>query len=431
MTEEKKNGMAGSRTLVIGLVAVIIVLGLALVALSIGFSGGEVADERVNVLANSKNDCVECHARTSPGIIEQYGHSSMAGANVTCEDCHEVESGYPGSTEHEGTHVLASPTTAMCETCHENEVAQYNASRHSLPAYVAVTGTDVLSEELMAMYQAIPEAGGNESGPAPDRSRNAIYHLEGPDITRFTCEGCHNIGKPAADGSVGECQQCHLRHDFSLEQARKPETCNACHIGPDHPQYEIFMSSPHGIAYSTLGDNYNWDAEAGTLDTGDFQAPTCAICHMSGFGGAGTTHDVGERLTWYLFEPVSSRRPAWQDNAIRMQSVCSECHSNEFVKEFYVDGDKLVLAINEWVEEGKAIYKTAKDAGLTTDAPFDEPIDFVEFDLWHHWGRTAKFGAWMQSPDFSQWHGAYEMLRELAELRHIVDGLFEDAGLGE
>lgn len=255
----------------------------------------------------------------------------------------------------------------------------------------------------------------------PDRSRNGLYHLEGPAVTRFACEGCHNIGQPKADASVGECQQCHLRHEFSLEQVRKPETCNACHIGPDHPQFEIYQESPHGIAYFTGGDDWNWQAEPGTLTTEDFPAPTCAVCHMSSFGGAATTHDIGERLTWYLFQPVSERRPAWQDNRVRMQSVCGECHSENFIDEFYADGDDLVAAVNDWVLESRDIIKPLQDKGLLTDAPFDEPIDFVFFDLWHHWGRTTKFGAWMQGPDYSQWHGAYEVLRELAELREMVE----------
>ena len=59
--------------------------------------------------------------------------------------------------------------------------------------------------------------------------------------------------------------------------------------------------------------------------------------------------------------------------------------------------------------------------GLLTPEAFDEPIDFVFFNLWHHWGRTAKFGAWMQGPDYSQWHGAYEVLHDLAELQALVD----------
>ena len=92
----------------------------------------------------------------------------------------------------------------------------------------------------------------------------------------------------------------------------------------------------------TSGDTWNWDAEPGTLTVEDFPAPTCAICHMSGFGAAGTTHDVGERLTWYLFSPVSERRPGWEDNLVRMQNVCLECHNANFIDDFYADGDALV-----------------------------------------------------------------------------------------
>jgi hypothetical protein len=250
--------------------------------------------------------------------------------------------------------------------------------------------------------------------------RNALYELEGEAITRFACEACHNIGLPQPDGSVGDCTKCHLRHEFSLEQVRKPETCNFCHIGPDHPQFEIYQESPHGIAYQTGGYKWNWEAEPGTLTVSDFPAPTCSICHMSGFGTSGTTHDIGDRLSWYLFAPVSERRPAWQDNAVRMQNVCFECHNKNIIEEFYADADDATMAVNDWVVESNEIIAPLKDAGLLTDEPFDEPIDFLHFELWHHWGRTAKFGAWMQGPDYVQWHGAYEVLSDLAELKEVV-----------
>lgn len=321
---------------------------------------------------------------------------------------------YPGSVEHEGTFVLASPSTAMCENCHTSEVAQYNQSRHGLPAYVAYAGTEVLTDEQLALYQGIPEI------TAPDRMRNALFEKEGPAITRFACEVCHNVGKPHEDESVGQCQKCHLRHEFSLEQARKPETCNQCHIGPDHPQWEIYQESPHGIAYATGGDTWNWEAEPGTLTVNDFPAPTCATCHMSGFGASGTTHDIGDRLTWFLFAPISQRRPSWQDNQVRMQSVCQECHNKNWIDNFYEDADAATEAVNDWVIESDEIIAPVKEQGLLTAEPFDEPIDFTYFDLWHHWGRTAKFGAWMQGPDYTQWHGAYEVLRELAVLREEV-----------
>lgn len=426
MSHETESNSSGTRLFILALVAVVILLGLTLVVMAISQSGIMASDEPVNVLANSNDECVTCHERNTPGIVEQYGHSTMAAAEVSCRDCHEVEANYPGSTEHEGTYVLQTPTTAVCQKCHENEVAQFNRSRHGLPAYVAYAGQEGLSEEHLAMYQAIPEGGYSQEKV---RARNSLHALEGEAITRFACEDCHNIGKPAPDGSIGECQDCHIRHEFSLEQARKPETCNHCHIGPDHPQWEIYFESYHGIAYATGGDDWHWEAEPGTLDVTDFPAPTCATCHISGFGPTATSHDVGDRLTWYLAAPISERRPAWQDNAGRMQGVCGECHNNAFIEDFYANADLAVERVNEWVIESDEIMQPLKDNGLLTDEPFDEPIDFVYFNLWHHWGRTAKFGTWMGGPDYVQWHGAYEILHDMAELREMANERLEEAGI--
>lgn len=403
------------KTIIISLLILILAMSFIISFLSINRSIAEVGPEKMNVLANSNNDCVQCHKNASPGIVEQYGVSSMARANVKCQDCHEVAEDYPGAVAHEDTFVLQSPSTEMCKNCHTAEVAQFNQSRHSLPSYVAYNGTVGMSETQLAQYESIPEG-----LYAPDKSRAQLFELEGEAITEFACKTCHDIGKPSPDGSVGQCQKCHLRHEFSLEQVRKPETCNACHIGPDHPHWEIYQESPHGIAYATLGYNWNWEAEPGTLDVNDFPAATCQICHMSGFGATSTTHDVGERLTWYLFAPISERRPAWQDNMTRMQSVCLECHNNAFITDFYGKADAATLSVNDFVVESNVIRDELANQNLLTAAPFDETFDFTHYELWHHWGRTAKFGAWMQGPDYTQWHGAYEILHSLTELKEIA-----------
>ncbi len=400
-------------SLVIGLVTVLVLAGVIFIfRLTSAPAVHKTVEARPNALAGSDDTCVTCHNNASPGIVHQYGSSTMAEAKVTCRNCHEVAKDYPGAVEHQGTYVLSSPTSNTCRSCHQAEVAQYEQSRHGLPSYVAVAGTKDLTPAQMAQFQAIPEG-----MYAPDKARNVIAELEGPEITRFACETCHNIGRPSPDGSTGRCQSCHIRHEFSLEQARKPETCNQCHIGPDHPQWEIYHESPHGVAYSTRGDTWNWEAETGTLDSSDFPAPTCATCHFSGFGGTGTTHDSGDRLTWYLFSATSERRPAWQDNMSRMQSVCYECHNKNFITNFYTDADKLTVKVNSMVKESNEIIQPLKDAGLLTPAQFDEPIEYEHYELWHHWGRTAKFGAWMQGPDYTQWHGAYEVIKALATLR--------------
>lgn len=104
------------RLLVLSLVAVIIVLGLILIIQTIGTASTLVAEERINASEGSRDDCVVCYSRTTPGIIEQYGHSTMAAAKVSCQDCHEVKSDYPGAIEHKDTYVLNLPTSAMCAT---------------------------------------------------------------------------------------------------------------------------------------------------------------------------------------------------------------------------------------------------------------------------------------------------------------------------
>jgi hydroxylamine dehydrogenase len=377
------------------------------------------------VLASSSDPCANCHQNTSPGIIEQFDHSSMAAAKVTCRDCHQVKPGSPGSIEHQGFYILSHPTPAQCQKCHTTEVAQFMQSRHSLPAWVAYDGSKNLSPQLMAEYQAIPE--GQFS---PTKDRNAIAVLEGSDITQLACQTCHSIGQPQPDGSVGDCAKCHLSHEFSLAQVRKPETCSTCHIGPDHPQWEIYQESPHGIAYSTGGQSWNWDAPPGTMKVSDFPAPTCATCHFSGFGANGTTHDVGDRLTWFLFSSISERRPVWQDNMIRMQSVCLECHDQNFVTNYYQKADAVTLAVNTLVQQSNDIMTSLSKQNLISSNPYDQSIEFTAFELWHHFGRTTKFGAWMQGADYTQWHGAYEVEKSLVDLREQAAQMLKQAGLG-
>lgn len=84
-----------------------------------------------------------------------------------------------------------------------------------------------------------------------------------------------------------------------MSEARKPEACDSCHLGPDHPQIEIYNESKHGTIYHAFGNKFNFDAAPGTWTAGtDYRAPTCAACHMSGTGKVMGTHDVTERISW-------------------------------------------------------------------------------------------------------------------------------------
>src|SRR5574337_1989163 len=96
------------------------------------------------------------------------------------------------------------------------------------------------------------------------------------------CGGCHKIGlkreKEIQDLSreghafgVASCDACHTRHSFSVKEARQPQACQTCHMGFDHPQWEMYSASKHGVRALLK--------QIGTLPE-SAAAPTCQTCHM-------------------------------------------------------------------------------------------------------------------------------------------------------
>ncbi len=81
-------------TLVLGLAVVAVLAGVIFIFRLTSAPAVEMATEtKQNALAGSSDSCVTCHEKSSPGIVHQYGSSSMAAAKVTCRDCHEVKEG--------------------------------------------------------------------------------------------------------------------------------------------------------------------------------------------------------------------------------------------------------------------------------------------------------------------------------------------------
>jgi hydroxylamine dehydrogenase len=42
---------------------------------------------------------------------------------------------------------------------------------------------------------------------------------------------------------------------------------------------------------------------------------------------------------------------------------------------------------------------------------FSHPIDWTWFEIWHHEGRRARHAAAMQAPDYTHWHGTYDLAK--------------------
>ena len=364
--------------------------------------------------------CAECHRHETSAIVHQYETSRHAFANVTCLDCHQSTEGQD-ELAHHGFSIAENVTSLSCKQCHTTEYAQFARSRHALPAYAAVNGAEDVAPELVAFAEKYHPG-------AVDRPPNALVRLEGAGALEKGCMGCHDIGKPNKDGSIGTCTQCHSRHSTSIALAREAQTCGQCHMGPDHSQVEIYNESKHGVLFNAQRPFMNLEAEPKRLTTADMPVPTCATCHMSGLEGQKVTHDTTERLSYWLFAPVSEARPGYLQAQVQMKETCLKCHAGGSVEKFYREAETVLQATNDKVRAGQELLAGLRKDGLLTPEPFDEPIEFVYFDFWHYYGRTAKHGAFMGGADFVQWHGNYELLLKLTEMKEIARQLRETHG---
>lgn len=427
----------------------------------------------------SSLDCVKCHQNASPGIIDHWKGSTHALKGVGCVECHQAERDDADAFEHYGALIAVVVTPRDCGRCHKTETKEFMASHHARAGNILASLDNFLAETVEG--SRVPF---NPHSPTPGRDVTMVNGMASVDTG---CKQCHGgkialettdgglvtvddlkpdvngkptnkdvigkikrvrgrpvlspsgwpntgIGRLNLDGSLGSCSACHSRHDFSPRRARQPENCGKCHLGPDHPQKEVYEESKHGVAFRDLHAHMNLDAKDWVLGVDYTQAPTCASCHMSGNknNGGRVTHDPGERISWTNRPPVSlvmdtdihgevvketdpSKRrelvkSTWQDKRNQMKNVCINCHTENYVDAFYQQYDDFVVNYNEkFAKPGQKIMAVLKDQKLISPVEFDEEIEWTWFYLWHHEGRRARHGASMMAPDYAHWHGMYEV----------------------
>jgi hypothetical protein len=194
-------------------------------------------------------------------------------------------------------------------------------------------------------------------------------------------------------------------------------------MGPDHSQLEIYNESKHGVMFAAQKHQLKLGAAPKKLTTRDMFIPTCATCHMSGLNGQKVTHDPSERLSYLLAAEISAQRPGYALGQANMKETCVQCHTRPLVERTYHEAEKAVASTNEKVKAAKEIYEKLRTDKVISGPLFSHPIDFLYFDLWHYYGRTAKHGAFMGGQDFAQWHGNYPILQHTVELKAKAEEL--------
>ncbi|MBI1912700.1 MAG: cytochrome C [Deltaproteobacteria bacterium] len=378
--------------------------------------------------------------------IRDWKLSLHAAKKIGCNECHvPIEAASEvlftsSACEDKNVRRVVSPKNCLTSKCHEEQGKQFDKSKHARAWDVVV---DVArSHELT----------GGEQG----------------------CEGCHRIGKDEE-----KCDSCHTRHRFSTAWARRPETCEACHKGAEHPETEMYMSSKHGSVYRLESNTWNWFRKIADWYGGPFEAwsksprtAVCVTCHMDKgnhaiatswgilavplvlvdgdeewFGyrktilkGFGVLDEEGKPtgrqdiIDAGILSELSSEE--WLAQREAMVKICTQCHTETYVMEKFKNADDIMKASDALMSEAVSIVEDLYNNNvLSRKKPFPAHGDILSFYgadtqieqmlyrmFFNHRMRNFQ-GIYHIVPEYQQWYGWKEMKIELEKIKAEAEKL--------
>jgi hypothetical protein len=381
-------------------------------------------------------DCLECHKKITPNIVSDWQLSKHSQNDVSCTVCHGED--HKAANDYA---VARIPTPDTCAMCHEDKVNQFKKGKHAF---------GWASMKAMPMIHAQPVA--------------LIEGMKG-------CGGCHKIGlkteaeiKELQNAGSGfgraSCDACHTRHIFSVTEARQPQACQTCHMGFDHPQWEMYSASKHGVRYLLKQNKTLPESVA---------APACQTCHMqegnhevrTAWGFLAVRLPLPEDKTWAadratilqalgVLDPAGNptgrldvvkaadvarlTQESWQIERDKMVATCNRCHSVNFAKGELAKGDQMIKEVDHLMAEAiRIVAALYQDGVLPKPAnyayPFPDLLTFhdapteVEQKLFvmflEHRMRSFQ-GTFHANPDYALWYGWSEMKRSLEEVKNLA-----------
>lgn len=386
----------------------------------------------------AETDCITCHTKVTPGIVGDWKLSAHSGADVSCATCHGDQ-----HTSAEDVAKVHIPTPDTCAECHEEQVNQFKQGKHAA-AWAAMKAMPTAHWQPMAMMEG----------------------MKG-------CGGCHKIGLKTAeeikalkkDGGAGfgvaSCDACHTRHLFSVKEARQPQACQTCHMGFDHPQWEMYSASKHGVRHALKQTGILPETAA---------APTCQTCHMqdghhdvkTAWGFLAVRLPMPEDPQWAadratilqalgVLDPEGKPTPRldvvkaadvarltqddWQQQRDKMIATCQQCHSKNFAAGELAKGDDMIKQADRLMADAIRIV-----AGLYKDGTLPQPKSYAHafpdlltfhdaptvieqklFVMYLEHRMRAFQGTFHANPDYALWYGWSEMQRDLTEIKALAE----------
>ena len=384
--------------------------------------------------SNVGAQCVECHSKITPSVVTDWKQSRHHEIGVACDTCHGTDHTTAGDAAK-----ARIPTPETCGQCHEAQLAQFRKGKHSM-AWAAMEAMPTIHWQPMAMTEG----------------------MKG-------CGSCHKIGLKSPEQlaaaqkqerfGTASCDSCHTRHTFSVAEAKSPQACETCHMGFDHPQWEMYSSSKHGVRNELKQLNIQSSTSA---------APTCQTCHMqegnheviTAWGFLAVRLPLPEDPQWKedqvtILQALGVLNPegkptarldvvkaadvarldqaSWQAQRDRMVKTCNQCHSVNFATQQLQYGEDMIRNADHLMAQAiRIVADLYKDGVLPKPKnyayPFPDLLTFhdaptvIEQKLFvmflEHRMRTFQ-GTFHASPDYALWYGWSEMQRDLTEIKEL------------
>lgn len=344
-------------------------------------------------------DCIECHKKETPAAVSQWQASSHV-TSVGCSVCH--------GENHEAIMKGESPVdTKVCGRCHEKAYNEHVASKHGMGLHAGWGCTRNLENRNRRECSFCHEEGSTRPKTTVQCAR---FLTQSSEMGALGCNRCHQVET--------SCASCHTNHMTDLAAVRAPESCATCHMGPDHPQWEMWQTSRHGVLFEALGET---------------AGPSCQRCHMPE-----GSHDVSFGITMspaMVQPPIEERTVQRQE----MLSICSQCHSISFSERELASGDVILEQSKVLIEEAANVIKDLADHDRLVPSLQERPehplrgrelvldgqmlyedISHVERLFFkmkkYDFAKTVK-GAFHQNPAYTHWYGNAELKMTLADIK--------------
>ncbi len=388
-------------------------------------------------------DCINCHKEVTPNVVSDWQLSAHSENEVECISCHG-----DSHTTADDVEKVEIPTAETCSTCHEDQFNQFKKGKHAV-AWAAMKAMPTTHWQPMALIEGMKGCGACHK------------------IGLKTEEDIKELKKKDVGFGLASCDACHTRHTFSVKEARQPQACQTCHMGFDHPQWEMYSSSKHGVRYLMKQNNL--------LPPGT-SAPTCQTCHMqegnhavlTAWGFLAVRLPMPEDKQWAADratilqalgvlgpdgQPTSRldvikaanvarlTEEAWQNERQKMLKVCDQCHSINFASAELKKGDQMIKEADHLMAEAIRIVADLYQQGILEKPesyayPFPDLLTFhdaptpIEQKLFvmflEHRNRSFQ-GTFHANPDYAFWYGWSAMQMSLSEIKYMAEDMKEKA----